>query len=177
MKKGNVFLLGAGYLAGLLVALKFNKKSPKELEKELADSPEKYKTLGKNLMDIHKNLFDTVEESLFSAENKKRIAEYKERYMVELENFKRESEAKMKVWKKKGIAKKDEVEAELTKLYERRVELMEIAKKRGLELLEEAREGGLDVIEEGKKIANTVFDEAKKNLDEMHKDIKKKLKK
>jgi|GEM_PF-1684987 len=177
MKKGNMFLLGAGYLAGLLVALKFNKKSPTELEKDWNSGDDRYNNIGKNLLDIHRNLFETVEETIFSPENKKRIAEYKERFLVELDAFKKESEVTIKEWKKKGVAKKDEIEADLRDLYDRRLELLEQAKKKGLELIEETREGGEDMVEEGKKLAMKIFDQAKKQLDAMYKESKTKLSK
>lgn len=172
-----MFLIGAGYLAGLLVALKFNKKSPTALEKDFAPSEDRYSTIGKNLLDIHKNLFEMTEEAIFSPENKKRIAEYKERFLVELDMFRKESEIKLEEWKKKGFEKKDEIEGEIHDLYNRRMELLEQTKQKGLSLLEETREDGADMIEEGKKVANRVFDQAKKQLDAIHADIKTKLSK
>lgn len=170
-----MFLLGAGYLAGLLVALKFNKKSPEDLKKDFAPSDERYNAIGKNLLLIHKNLFETTQEALFSPENKKLIAEYKERFLVELDMFRKESEIKLEEWKKKGFEKKDEMESELQDLYNRRMELLEQAKKKGLKLLEETREDGADMLEEGKKVTNRVFDQAKKQLDAMYADVKAKL--
>jgi hypothetical protein len=177
MKKGNMFLLGAGYLAGLLVALKFNKKSIEDLEKDFSPSDDRCNTIGKNLLSIHKNLFESTQEALFSAENKKLISEYKERFLVELDAFKNESEVQLTELKKKGFEKKDEVESELRDLYSRRVELLEQVKQKGLKLLEETREDGMDMMEEGKKITNRVFDQAKKQLDAMYADIKSKLSK
>lgn len=177
MKKGNMFLLGAGYLAWLLIALKFNKKSPEDLDKDFASSEDRYNTIGKNLLSIHKNLFESTQEALFSSDNKKLIEEYKERFLVELDMFRKESEVKLEEWKKKGFEKKDEVESELRDLYSRRMELLEQAKQKGLKLLEETREDGTDMIEEGKKVANRVFDQAKKQLDAMYADMKKKLSK
>lgn len=170
-----MFLLGAGYLAWLLIALKFNKKSPTTLEKDFASGDEKYSAIGKNLLDIHKNLFETTQEVLFSPENKKLIGEYKERFLIELDVFRKESEVKLEEWKKKGFDKKDEVEADLLDLYNRRMELLEQTKKKGLKLLEETREDGMDMIEEGKKVTNRVFDQAKKQLDAMYADVKAKL--
>lgn len=172
-----MFLIGAGYLAGLLVALKFNKKSPATLEKDFAAGDAKYSTIGRNLLDIHKNLFETTQESLFSPENKKIIEEYKERFLMELNTFQEESEMKLEEWKKKGFEKKDELEADLLDLYDRRMELLEQAKQKGLKLLEETREDGTDVIEEGKKVTSRVFDQAKKQLDAMYVDFKKKVSK
>lgn len=96
-----MFLLGAGYLAGLLVALKFNKKSPEDIEKDFSPSDDRYNNIGKNLLAIHKNLFETTQEALFSPENKKIIADYKERFLVELDMFRKESEIKLEEWKKK----------------------------------------------------------------------------
>lgn len=105
MKKGNAFLLGAGYLAGLLVALRFNKKSPADLEKDFSQGEDRYNSIGKNLLDIHKNLFETTQDMLFSPENKKIIADYKERFLIELDMFRKESEIKLEEWKKKGFEK------------------------------------------------------------------------
>jgi hypothetical protein len=172
-----MFLLGAGYLAGLIVALKFNKKSPATLEKDFAAGDEKYSTIGKNLLDIHKNLFETTQEALFSPENKKLIEEYKEKFLVEVEMFRKESEIKLEEWKQKGFEKKDEIEEEALDIYSRRLELLEQAKEKGLKLLEETREDGIDIIEEGKNIANRVFEKAKEQLDMTYSDIKKKLSK
>lgn len=171
-----MFLLGAGYLAGLLVALKFNKKSPAALEKDFASGDDRYNTLGKNLLEIHKNLLETTQEALFSPENKKRIEEYKEKFLVELDMFRKEADIKLEEWKKKGFEKKDEIEAEIQDLYDRRMELLELSKKKGLELLEETREDGMDMVEEGKKVTHRVFEQAKKQLDAMYADLKKKLK-
>lgn len=172
-----MFLLGAGYLAGLIVALKFNKKSPATLEKDFAAGNEKYSTIGKNLLDIHKNLFETTQEAFFSPENKKLIEEYKGKFLVELDMFRKESEIKLKEWEKKGFTKKDEIEADLQDIYNRRMELLEQAKQKGLELLEETREDGIDILDEGKKVANRVFVQAKKQLDATYNDVKKKLNK
>lgn len=172
-----MFLLGAGYLAGLLVALKFNKKSPKELEKDFAPAEDRCNTIGKNLLEIHKNLLEMAQETLFSPENKKRIEEYRELLLKELESFQQEAEVKLEEWKKKGFEKKDEIEAELLNLYNRRMEVLEEVKQKGLSLLDETREEGVDIMEEGKKVAARVFDEAKKQLDIIHADIKKQLNK
>lgn len=176
MKKGNVFLLAAGYLAGLAVAMKFNPKTAKDLEGELATSSDKYKTFGQNIVDIHKHLFDAVETSVFSEENKKRVEEYKQKFLVELEGFQQDAEVKMQEWKDKGMDKKDEMEKELKSLYARRVELMDQAKEKGVGLLDDAKDGSEKMLEDGKKVANRVFEEAKKRLDSMYADIKKKLK-
>lgn len=161
----------------MLVALKFNKKSPEDLEKDFTSPDERYNTIGKNLLEIHKNLFETTQEALFSPENKKRVSEYKERFLVELDMFRKESEIQLEEWKKKGFEKKDEMEADIQDLYNHRMELLEQAKKKGLKLLEETREDGVDMIEEGKKVTNRVFDQAKKQLDAMYADVKAKLSK
>lgn len=172
-----MILLGAGYLAGLLVALRFNKKSPADLEKDFAPGEDRYNTIGQNLLSIHKNLFDMAEESVFSSGNKKLIKEYKEKLLIELDMFRKESEIKLEEWKQKGFQKKDEVELNLRDLYNKRAELLEQAKKKGLELLEETREDGTSAIEEGKKLASQVFDQAKKQLDAMYAELKNTLNK
>ncbi len=125
-----MFLLGAGYLAGLLIALKFNKKSPEDLEKDFVASDDRYNTIGKNLLSIHKNLFETTQDFLFSPENKKLVAEYKERLLIELDMFRKESEIKLEEWQKKGFDTKDEVEIDIRDLYNRRVELLEQVKQK-----------------------------------------------
>ncbi len=172
-----MILLGAGYLAGLLVALRFNKKSPADLEKEFASGEDRCNAIGQTLLSIHKNLFDMAEESVFSAGNKKLIKEYKEKLFIELDMFRKESEIKLEEWRQKGFQKKDEVEVSLGDLYNKRAELLEQAKKKGLELLEETREDGTSAIEEGKKVASQVFDQAKKQLDAMYIELKKTLSK
>lgn len=172
-----MLLLGAGYLAGLLIALKFNKKSPEDLQREFASSDRPSHAIGKTLLDIHKNIFESAQESVFSPENRARIAEYKERFLVELDSFKKDANAKMEEWKQKGFDKKDEMEAELRKLYERRVELLEQAKDKGLKLMEDAKESGMDFAEEGKRLAERTFERAKKRLDDMYADTKAKLNK
>lgn len=172
-----MLLLGAGYLAGMLVALKFNKRSREDLEKDFAPSDRRCGNIGKVLLDIHKNLFEIAQETALSPENKKRIAEYKEHFLTELDAFRKESEIKLEEWKKKGFEKRDEMEAELRDLYDRRVELLEQAKRKGLRLLEQTHEGGMDAIEEGKKVANHAFEQAKKQLDTMYADMKDRLSK
>lgn len=172
-----MFLLGAGYVAGLLIALKFNRKSPETLQKDFASSEDRYSTIGKNLLDIHRNLFETFEESIFSPENKKRVAEYKERLLVEIDMFQKEGEMKLEEWKKKGFEKKDELEANLRDIYDRRMEFLEQAKQKGLELLEETNEKGSDMMEEGKIMALKMFEQAKKQLSATYADMKEKISK
>ncbi len=172
-----MFLLGAGYIAGLLIALKFNKKSPEDLEKDFGATDDRYNTIGKNLLSIHKNLFETTQEFLFSQENKKLIAEYKERFLSELDMFRKESEVVLEEWKKKWYEKKDEVEIDIRDIYNRRMELLEQVKQKWLQLLEETRTDGADILEEGRKLANRTFDQAKKQLDAMYADVKTKLNK
>lgn len=177
MKKGNMFLLAAGYLAGLAVALRFNKKSPTALQEEMDASSEKCKTFAHNVVDIHKNLFETVETTLFSEENKKRLEAYKQKFLTELDGFEKEAMTHVEEWKKNGMEKRDEAEATLRDLYTRRVEIMEQARHKGVELLEDAKTEGNVLIEEGQKIANKVFDEARKSLDKAYADIRSKIEK
>lgn len=138
---------------------------------------DRFDAIKKNIVDIHKNLFDTTQEIIFSPENKKIIEKYKEDFFVELDAFRKEAEIKMNEWKQKGFEKKDEAEADLQDLYNRRVELLEQARKKGVKLFTETREDGMNMIEEGKVIANEIFDQAKAQLEIIYKDAKLKLSK
>jgi hypothetical protein len=75
MKKGNIILLGLGYAAGLLVALKFNKKGEKK----------DFEMLKKDIKEVHINLWTETEETLFSPENKEKIVDMKARALSEIE--------------------------------------------------------------------------------------------
>jgi hypothetical protein len=167
-------LLGAGYLAGLLVALKFNKKSPTSLEKDMAGD-DKLNAIGKNLLDIHKNIFESAQDAVFSPENKKIIADYKEQFLTELEAFKKEAGAELTKLTDKGSATKEEMEARIQEIYESRLELLEKAKKKGVALMTDAKDEGMDLVEEGKKVSNRVYDQAKKQLEAIYADMKKSI--
>lgn len=164
-------MLGAGYLAGLLIALKYNKKSPTSLEKDMAGE-DKLNVIGKNLLDIHKNIFESAHDAMFSPENKKIIADYKEQFLSELESFKKEAGAELTKLTEKGSTTKEEMETRLQDLYDSRMELLEKAKKKGVALMADAKAEGMDLVEEGKKVSNRVYDQAKKQLETIYADMK-----
>ena len=79
-------MLGLGYLAGMVVALKFGKDGKK---KDLNDLSEDFKG-------VHKNLWTEAEHQIFSPENRERVAEIKSMALVEITEFKKEAEKENK---------------------------------------------------------------------------------
>jgi len=165
MKKWKLFLLGAGYIAGLLVALKFGKDGK---GKDL-------KALAEDAKAIHTNLFTQAEELLFSEENKARLVELKDSLTKELAKFEKELAKKSKEWKKLGTEKAAVIEQELKEMYENRKEILEDLKEKALEALDEGKEKSVEVLDEVKDRAESFSKEGKKELEKIYKKIKKEL--
>ncbi len=86
MKKSNVFLLGLGYVAGLLVALKFTKDGK---DKDLS-------TLTEDIKKVHSTLWTEAEKKVLSPENRERVAELKAQALTEIAAFKKTAEKELK---------------------------------------------------------------------------------
>lgn len=86
MKKQNIVMLGLGYAAGLLVALKFGKKGGKK----------DFETLKNDIKEAHINLWSKTEEIIFSPENKAKVIEMKEKALAEIEEFADKAEVEMR---------------------------------------------------------------------------------
>ncbi|MDD2745261.1 MAG: hypothetical protein PHU93_01870 [Candidatus Gracilibacteria bacterium] len=176
MKKGNIALVAAGYLAGLAVALKFNKKPPTIIKDEM-NSDDAYMNMGKNIVDIHKNIFESAEASIFSDANKKRVAEYEKNLMNEVHAFQKDMEVLLLKLEEKGVEKYEEIEAEIHDLYDQRVTFMKRIQEKGIEFVEDVESDGTNLIKEGMNMANQLFENVKNNLDTVYSDAKKRLKK
>lgn len=166
MKKGNLFLLGLGYAAGLLVALKFAADGKKKTIPEIAE----------DIKAIHKNLWTEGEEKIFSPENRERVARLKVQALKEIDSFKKEANKTIAELTKKGELKRDEIEDILKDLYARRKEILE-------DLMEEASDLAEDGLEEGEEIAKklakkirSLAKDLKSELEKTYKDLKKKIK-
>lgn len=86
MKKGNLLLLGLGYAAGLLVALKFGKGGQ---GKDML-------ALSEDIKAVHKTLWTEAEKKIFTPENREKIAELKSKALAEIADFKKEAEKEIK---------------------------------------------------------------------------------
>ncbi len=75
-------MLGLGYVAGLLVAVKFADDGKKKTLPELAE----------DIKAIHKNLWTEGEEKIFSPENRERVAHMKVKALKEIDAFRVEAE-------------------------------------------------------------------------------------
>ncbi|MDD2487304.1 MAG: hypothetical protein PHS92_02970 [Candidatus Gracilibacteria bacterium] len=160
MRNRNLCMLGVGYLAGILIATKFIKKD----KKKKFDS--KFEELKSDIVQVHKDLFNYLNDNLSTEENKKILNEYKEKISKEVESFRLEAEKFIEELKDKGITKKDDIEKELSAVYEKRMDYIENIKKQAGDLYHEVK----DIIME-------VVDESKGKIEETYKDTKKKIKK
>jgi hypothetical protein len=166
MKKSNIFLLGLGYAAGLLVALKFSKNGE---DKNLSELAEEIKA-------VHKTLWTEAEKKIFSEENREKVAELKARALKEIATFKKEAEKELKALAKKGNLKKEELLAEAQKLYEAREEILENLLEEGVKIADLAKSESEEVGTKLAKKITTLRKDLKKELAETFTKIKKKLK-
>lgn len=166
MKLGKFIALAAGYAAGLVIALRFGKDG----------KTKNMDSIKKDIEDIHKNLWTEAEATLFSEENKQRVAELREMAQEEIAAFKKEGQAKLRNWKKLGNEKRKEAMAELEALYARRAELIEEAKKAAVEAIDTGKENSEKAIAKLTKKTEKVAADLKKELDKTYKDLKKKAK-
>lgn len=130
LKKKSLILLGLGYLGGMAIALKFHKKTAESLKNELSQTDKKCEVFWKHIAQIHRALFAEAKEVVLSPENMEKLKEYKAKLITEVDAFRKEAEVKMKEWEKKGVTKKADVEKELKKIYDNRMELLEQAKQK-----------------------------------------------
>lgn len=154
MKKGNLLMLGLGYAAGLLVALKFGKGGKDKDMKELSE----------DIKAVHSTLWTEAEQRIFSQENREKIAELKSKALSEISEFKKEAEKEIRKLVKQGKLKKTEIVSEVKKLYDNRAEILE------------------NIVTEAKSIADSVKEESEdagkllsKKVDSLAKDLKKDL--
>jgi hypothetical protein len=170
MKKSNIFLLGLGYAAGLLVALKFSKNGE---DKNLSELAEEIKA-------VHKTLWTEAEKKIFSEENREKVAELKARALKEIATFKKEAEKELtEYWwhiDEKGNLKKEELLAEAQKLYEAREEILENLLEEGVKIADLAKSESEEVGTKLAKKITTLRKDLKKELAETFTKIKKKLK-
>ena len=166
MKKGNLFLLGLGYVAGLLVALKFSKDGK---DKDLS-------ALAEDIKSVHKNLWTDAENRIFSEENREKISLLKVKALKEIEAFKKEAAKELALLKKKGNVKKEEIVKDLEKLYQNRQEIIDTLVEDGTKIAEEVMETSEEVGTKISKKVVTLAKDLKKQLESTYKDIKKKLK-
>lgn len=164
LKKKSLLLLGIGYLGGMAIALKFHKKTAESLKNELATADNKCEVFWKHVVQIHKSLFAEAKGVVLSPENMEKLKEYKAKLLSEVDAFRKEAEAKMKEWEKKGMTKTADIEKELKKIYDNRVELLEQAKKKGEHLLEDALEHGKLAYEEAKNRLHDALQEIKNEM-------------
>ncbi len=166
MKKSNVFLLGIGYVAGLLVALKFTKDGK---GKDLS-------TLTEDIKKVHSTLWTEAEKKVLSPENRERVAELKAQALVEITAFKKTAEKELKALAKKSNLKKDELMDEAQKLYDRRAEIIEDLMNEGEKFAESAKSESEDVAKRLSKKVETVKKDLIYDLTDAYKTLKKKLK-
>lgn len=159
-------MLGLGYLAGLLVALKFSKDGK---NKDMAE-------LSEGIKDIHKNLWTETEQKVFSVENREKLAELKSLALKEIETFKKESEKEVKKLIKQGTLKKAEITAEIKKLYDHREETIEKLVSEAKELAELAKSESEDMGKLLSKKVDSIAKDLKKDLQQKFTLLKKKIK-
>lgn len=166
MKKWNILILGLGYIAGLLVALKFAKPGEnKNLE-----------VLTSEIKDLHKNLWTETEKKIFSQENREKVAELKSKALLEIEAFKKDADKEIKRLLKEGNLKKAEITTEIKKLYEKREELIDSLIKETKELAESVRSESEDVGKLLSKKVDSIAKDLKKDLGRKFTLLKKKIK-
>jgi hypothetical protein len=166
MKKGNIILLGLGYAAGLLVALKFNKKGEKK----------DFEMLKKDIKEVHINLWTETEETLFSPENKEKIVDMKARALSEIEWFTEKADDQIQSMIRTGEATAEEILQKAQELYDDREAIIEKILSDAREYAETIHETSEDTREKLLKKINSVSKDVKKELASRFTKLKKKLK-
>jgi hypothetical protein len=121
MKQKNIFFLLLWYIAGMAVFMKFNKKTPEIIKKEIENKDKCIDVFLNNFIQIHKDFFSFIKSNILSKENIKSLNEYKKLINKEVDKFKKEAELKISELKKMWIVKKNEIEKELEKIYNKKV--------------------------------------------------------
>lgn len=158
MKNKNLITLWLWYLAGIAIASKFFKK---DKSKKYNSSVEEF---GDNFVQIHKNFFSFINDSAMTDENKKILNEYKDKVLAQIELFKKEAKDVAMDLKKKWIVKKDEIEAELHKIYEKRADYIDEIKVQWEDLYEEVKEAVLEFVKGSKAKLKETYKETKAKL-------------
>ncbi len=159
-------MLWLGYLAGMLVALKFGKDG----------GVKNVSMLSEDIKDIHKNLWTEAEQKIFSTENREKLAKLKSQALTEIESFKKESEKEIKRLIKQGMLKKSEITAEVKKLYDHREETIDRIISEAKELAEIAKSESEEMGKMLSKKVDSVSKDLKKDLQQKFASLKKKIK-
>jgi hypothetical protein len=154
----------AGYLGGIAIALKHSEKSKAKFADEVAEKGCAKKALWDNIVDIHRSMANSMKDWLTSEENVKRYETLRTKVMDEIEIFKTEAEIKIEDLKKKGYMKKDEIEAELKRLYDNRSALIKKAKSAGIEAIESMKDSGKEVWELAEVKLNKIYADLKAKI-------------
>ena len=166
MKKTNIVLLSLGYLAGLVVALKFSKDGKgKNLE-----------ALAQDIKKVHTTLWTEGEKKVLSLENREKIAEMKAQALSEITEFKNTAESELKSLVEKGELKSEELMTEAAKLYDRRSQIIDDLLQEGMKFAESTKSEGEDVAQKLMQKVATVKKDLTNDLNDAYKSLKKKLK-
>ncbi len=118
----------AGYVAGIAVALRYAKKSPAEIKAELNAGKDRLAVLWENLVAIHRDLFGDAKKAAWNETTQGYVREAKEYVISSSEDFRKEALARFEELKAQSRDWAERGEAELKKLYDRRMEYLETAK-------------------------------------------------
>ncbi|EKE26594.1 MAG: hypothetical protein ACD_4C00234G0002 [uncultured bacterium (gcode 4)] len=155
MKNKNLFILWLWYLTWVAIATKFIKKDNK---KKFENKFEEFKS---DFVQVHKDLYNYLNENLLTEENKKIINEYKQKIYKEVDLFKADAEKYISDLKEKWEWKKDELEKELKKIYEKRMDYLEKIKTQAYDLYDEVKEAVLEKVEEVEEKMKETYSETK----------------
>ncbi len=90
MNKKLLAFLGI-YSIWVFTAMKYNKKNPSDLSKELScvdnNCQDKFKIFLNNFVEIHQNLLDDLKQKLLTEENKVKINNFLEDYKIKAEEI------------------------------------------------------------------------------------------
>ena len=158
MKHKGLLVLWVGYLTWVLVATKFLKK---DKNKKFESKMDEFQS---DVIQVHKDLFKFLDKNFLTEDNKKLVNEYKEKIYKEVEDFKVDSEKYLEELKEKWIGKKDEIEAELKKIYEKRIDDIEKIKKQAWNIYGDIKNIILEVIDESREKIEETYNDTKKKI-------------
>ena len=103
MKRSTKFLLAAGYLLGMAAALKYDKKTRPDIQKQVCTGKSECCVIRNRIISIHKALFADIKQALWTEEVQQTISKKKDQVVEWAEEFRVDALEKIEELKGRGV--------------------------------------------------------------------------
>jgi len=138
-----IILLWAVYVWWVIATLLYNKKTDKEIQKELLDARTKwewdFKVLFNNFIEIHKNLLDNLKAKTLTEENKEFINKKKDEFLIFIDDYKEKAQEIFEEYKVLWKDYAEEAIEKLEKFYNEKLNDLEKLKEKAPEKIDEIK--------------------------------------